>query len=128
MGLDMYAYRTPVQLNKSVDFQDEIMAGDETNATQIAYWRKHPNLHGWMEALYYAKGGEKESFNCVPVELTREDLDALALAIIDESLPGTTGFFFGNTKGSEYNADLQFVTEAIRCIENGDRVFYDSWW
>ena len=124
----MYAYRTSVQLSKSVDFQDEIYMEDETAATRIAYWRKHPNLHGWMEALYYAKGGEKESFNCVPVELTREDLDQLALDIIDESLPGTTGFFFGDSNNAKKEEDFTFIKEAIRCIENGERVFYDAWW
>jgi hypothetical protein len=124
MGLDMYAYRTSVQLSKPVDFNKEI----ESNCSEIKYWRKHPNLHGWMERLYYAKGGQKDSFNCTPVELTREDLNSLAQAIIDGELPETRGFFFGETDGSEYNEDLAFVKEAIKAIEEGDRVFYDSWW
>ena len=120
----MFAYRTSVQLSKSVDFNSEV----ENNCSEIKYWRKHPNLHGWMEKLYYAKGGEKESFNCASVELTREDLNELARAIIDGELPETRGFFFGATDGSEYDEDLAFVKEAIQAIEEGDRVFYDSWW
>jgi hypothetical protein len=125
MGLDMFAYRTPVKISKSVDFQDEIQ-GEVT--TEIKYWRKHPNLHGWMEKLYYAKGGKRDNFNCAPVELIREDLDELARAIIDGELPETRGFFFGESDGSEYNEDLEFVKEAIQAIEDGDKVYYDSWW
>jgi hypothetical protein len=34
-------------------------------ANELHYGRKHPNLHGWMEALYYAKGGAADTFNSV---------------------------------------------------------------
>jgi hypothetical protein len=27
---------------------------------ELAYWRKHPSLHGWMEHLFRAKGGTAE--------------------------------------------------------------------
>lgn len=57
MGLDQYAYARK---------------GD--NKTQICYWRKHANLQGYMEDLYYAKGGEADTFNCVEVELNEQDL------------------------------------------------------
>ena len=59
---------------------------------KLHYWRKHPNLHGWMQDLYYAKGGTAESFNCVPVQLTAEDLDRLETAVRTGTLPDTTGF------------------------------------
>ncbi|MFG1384347.1 hypothetical protein [Xanthobacter versatilis] len=70
MGLDMYSItlnRTPEQ---SVDFAAE-------DAAHIRYWRKHPNLHGWMERLYRSKGGTAPEFNCATLLLTGEDLDAL---------------------------------------------------
>ena len=58
MGLDMFAYTTSEELAASVDFEVETL-------TELHYWRKHPNLHGWMEALYYAKGGAADTFNSV---------------------------------------------------------------
>ena len=70
MGLDMYARITPDPVTSPVDFEVETSA-------DIHYWRKHPNLHGWMEQLYYAKGGAAESFNCVSVAVTADDLDRL---------------------------------------------------
>lgn len=43
-----------------VDFKGE-------DAAELHYWRKHPNLHGWMEQLYRDKGGAEEIFNCAAV-------------------------------------------------------------
>ncbi len=80
MGLDMYASTTKRRLKSSVDFN----YGKAD--VQIHYWRKHPNLHGWMEALYCEKGGTKE-FNCATVQLTADDIDALEHAITGGTLP-----------------------------------------
>jgi ABC-type sugar transport system ATPase subunit len=79
------AYMTREELPEAVDFQ-------VTHATEIHYWRKHPNLHGWMEKLYFEKGGSAEVFDCVAVVLTREDLDRLEADVKARRLPHTTGF------------------------------------
>ena len=131
MGLDMYAYKTKFKPSKEVDFQDELEQA-EVKLEDLHYWRKHPNLHGWMEDLYYEKGGEAESFNCCPVQLTLEDLQRLAAALLEvvPALPETDGFFFGQSEGSEEEVqdDLQFVKDAQQAIEEGYTVYYDSWW
>lgn len=125
----MYAYRTSVQISKPVDFQEEVYGKDIQGENQdLHYWRKHPNLHGWMERLYYQKGGQKESFNCAPVELTLDDLYILEADINYAKLPETDGFFFGQSYGTEAEDDLKFIQAARQAIEEGDRVFYDSWW
>lgn len=122
MGLDMYAYTRPGSVPQPVDF------GAQDVDKQIAYWRKHPDLHGWMERLYRAKGGKDEDFNCAPVELTLADLDALEADIHAGILPKTSGFFFGASDGSERNEDLAFVEKARAEIAAGKAVFYTSWW
>lgn len=104
---------------------------DENNeelVNEIMYWRKHPNLHGWMQDLYYEKGGEAESFNCVPVELTSEDLDRLEKDILENRLPHTDGFFFGESRSGINEKDLEFIKLSREAIAEGERVFYDSWW
>jgi hypothetical protein len=128
MGLDQFAYKTKVKPGKSVDFQDEVYK-DEVEHEEIHYWRKHPNIHGFMEELYREKGGESE-FNCRPVELTQEDIDRLAESILGEELPETSGFFFGQSYGNEEeeNDDLEFCKKASEAIKEGYTVFYDSWW
>jgi hypothetical protein len=95
---------------------------------EIAYWRKHPNLQGWMEALWRSKGGTGE-FNCEEVELTFQDLDNLMDAIKGSNLPQTQGFFFGSDKDYYYSRnDLNFVRDAKAAIADGYQVFYLSWW
>jgi len=127
----MFAYRTKVQLSKAVDFQDEVYMSGENNEdthSEIMYWRKHPNLHGWMENLYYEKQGEENLFNSAPVELTSEDLDLLEKDILENRLPHTEGFFFGESRSGVNEKDLEFIKLAREAIAEGDRVFYDSWW
>lgn len=120
MGLDMYAMTTAEPIESEIDFVVE-------DAEEIHYWRKHPNLHGWMQQLYYDKGG-KEDFNCVPVVLTLEDLERLEVTVKAGDLPATEGFFFGKSDGTEIEGDLDFVTKAREAITAGFIVFYDSWW
>ena len=97
MGLDMYAFALKGEVRSEVDFD----TNNVTSEVEVAYWRKHPNLHGWMEELYYQKGGTDDSFNGSKVVLTKTDLDSLEQDIIDGNLPNTSGFFFGQTDGSK---------------------------
>ena len=122
---------------KEVDFTDELYGKDENGeidyelqhveVKEIAYWRKHPDLHGWMENLYREKGGKENSFNGDPLVLTLEDLDRLEEDILRKNLPKTSGFFFGES-GDISLKDLEFVLEARKAIQEGDTVFYDSSW
>ena len=126
MGLDQFAFKTKAKLESQVDFQSQL-GGDEE---LLHDWRKHPNLHGWMEELYREKGGTGEAFNCDPLQLTQEDIDRLAKDILDGALPSTDGFFFGESFGDtdEENDDLEFCKKASEAIKEGYSVYYDSWW
>lgn len=124
MGLDMHAYTVPrKRIRKPVDFKTANLPNE-----QLHYWRKHPNLHGWMRELYYAKGGTDRDFNCVPVELNLIDLDDLERDILNDELPPTSGFFFGESDGSERDDDLLFIKNARQAIAEGLAVYYTSWW
>ena len=127
MGLDQFAYKTKVKPSQEIDFAKEVYE-DGTNE-EIHYWRKHPNIHGFMERLYREKGGEDE-FNCRQVVLTQDDINALASMILDKELPETSGPFFGQSFGDEEEEkeDLEFCKKASEAIKEGYTVFYDSWW
>ena len=127
MGLDMYAYAA-AQANADWGTGEQI---------EIAYWRKHPNLHGWMEQLWEAKGRpgvidtsyQDVMFNGVEVELTWDDLDQLEEDITNGRLPHTTGFFFGSNSDDYYQSqDLEFVRKARAELFTGLKVFYNSSW
>lgn len=124
MGLDQYAYKTTGKVNGKVDFDEP------ENTEKFFQWRKHSDLQGWMEKLYRAKGGKDEYFNCTPVVLTLDDLDSLENDIRQHKLPTTTGFFFGQSYGNDYELadDLDFIDKARRAVKDGYTVYYSSWW
>lgn len=123
MGLDMYAYRAS-QANSEYDDNRE-----------IAYWRKHPNLHGWMQRLWEEKGrpglteDEDPMFNGIELELTWDDIDRLEKDIKLGKLPSTSGFFFGRDADDHYKQyDLEFCKNAKADLFLCQRVFYNSSW
>ena len=123
MGLDQYA--TARRGEAKTD--DEGFTYYE-DSIELSYWRKHPNLQGWMEELYHEKGGSQE-FNCVDLELTLGDLDALEESLDEEALPETAGFFFGADSSDHYaEQDREFIREARAAIKQGYTVVYSSWW
>lgn len=121
MGLDMYAFitRTPVS---PVDFTAP------EDSQEIAYWCKHPDLHGWMAERYFEKGGNDPCFNCNTLRLDADDLDALEKAVNENRLPDTTGFFFGDSGPERIDEDREFILKAREALAAGYLVFYDSWW
>jgi hypothetical protein len=105
-----------------------------TKPYEIAYWRKHPNLHGWMEELWRKKNEPglqhpDQTFNGIELELTWDDLDELERAIRHGQLPNTEGFFFGKPADNHYyEQDLEFVNNAKAEVFLGLKVFYNSSW
>ena len=123
MGLDQYATARkgePQQDAEGYTYYEDTM--------ELAYWRKHPNLQGWMERLWHVKGNSGE-FNCVDLELTLDDLDSLEKSLDNEALPETVGFFFGGDADDHYaEADREFIVAARAAIKQGYTVIYSSWW
>jgi hypothetical protein len=120
MGLDMYAYTAA--------------KGGSEDTRELAYWRKHPNLHGWMERLWEHKlnleGRENpHNFNGIELELTWEDIGQLEKDVNEGKLPTTTGYFFGDPSDEYYKPkDLEFIKNARAELFLGLKVFYNSSW
>ena len=124
MGLDMYAYKTPRTTDATpVDYKIP-----KKGSAELHYWRKHADLHGWMQALYFEKGGADPQFNLASVELDETDLDRLERDIQAVHSPETLGFFFGETDESEKEDDLDFITNARAALNEGFLVYYSAWW
>jgi hypothetical protein len=141
MGLDMYAY-VAARAGQQAEFYEgsewdpdhkEHRNPNVNKPRDIAYWRKHPNLHGWMAQRWLEREGnelrETDNFNGIEFELTAEDLDDLEYAVKKRRLPGTSGFFFGdNADQHYYNEDLKFIQAARAEMFLGLKVFYNSSW
>ena len=144
MGLDQYAYSRPPRKRNS------------DNDIQIAEWRKHNRLQGWMQDLWESKGCPNEDkhgddddddaevlFNCVPLQLTEEDIYSLEDAILNFEFPESNGFFWGSDSyfwtdennephaDNDYwykESDLQFVKDARKALKKKHRIFYSCWY
>ena len=83
MGLDQY------EISPSMTrLEGRCASASGKNNEELAYWRKHNRLHGWMEDLYRDRGNAVEheafgnSFNCVEVELMGPSLTSSNLKLI----------------------------------------------
>ena len=122
MGLDMYAYTTAEEVSE-VDFS-------VSDSTELYYWRKFNALHGWMEDLYYSKGGKSDEFNCDNVRIDLDDLDDLEEVLKKGLLRPVDGFFFGSQTVEAYQIESasEFIGKARAAIAEGLTVYYSSWW
>ena len=137
MGLDQYLYAKRLSEQAIVTNSEDVV-----ETIDVATWRKHPNLQGFMENIWrtkyedYVKKLEEENpdsmftlFNVQKVGLSLEDLNAWEQAVINEELPNTTGFFFGSDSDERYkDYDLETIKKAKELIKEGYLIFYDSWW
>lgn len=94
-------------------------------------WRKHPDLHAWVQRLWRVRRHPNPNvgFNfSTPIGLESRDLDTLEHAVRHRQLPKGSGFFFGESDGSEQAGDLAFIAEARAAIAAGRLIYYTSWW
>jgi len=108
MGLDQYAF-----------------ARKDGEQNEIAYWRKHADLEGWMSDLYASRGGESK-FNCVELQLFKADIEKLEGE--HRNLETTTGFFWGTSDDRCIEETQSFIEEAKNLLDSGWIIIYTSWW
>ena len=136
MGLDQYAYAA-TRAGQQQEFWETAEAAEGSmeyvsrtveRPREIAYWRKHPNLHGWFKQEWESAGNEG-SFNGDELEITWDMLERLEYDIRNGELPDTRGFFFGDNSDAEYyEQDLEFIRNARAELFMGLKVFYNSSW
>lgn len=122
MGLDMCLYGEDVALELN-------------ERKELAYWRKHPQLHGYIVNTFAAGIDECQSIN-----LSLEDMKDIIEAIKTDSMfdKVVTGFFFGRSyfpTDDEYDEqkkeDLEYFLSAISWKLEDDEhreIYYQSSW
>lgn len=115
MGLDMYLngekYYWTIWEDQSKNLTEDGFKV-KTKTIELGYWRKHPNLHGYLVETF-AKGED----NCKPITLMKEDLITIMQAIKEKKLPSTSGFFFGQSDGTEVEEDLKIFEGALKWLD-----------
>lgn len=118
MGLDMYIRRRDKETNEE---------------QEIGYFRKHSDLHGYMEELYIKNGGVEE-FNCVPLLLPKEELIKIRELAKLELLHGgvfneARGFFWGESTKEDWKETVRIFDDILRDTDfEKEEIYYDSWW
>jgi hypothetical protein len=112
MGLDQYAFARK----------------DGEEQLEVAYWRKHANLEGWMSNVYQARNPSKADyeFNCVELRLFESDLSRLESE--HTSLEQAVGFFWGHSSPKKVSDTQEFIDKAKALMEDGWEIVYTSWW
>lgn len=104
-----------------------LMGSEDSSALNedLGYWRKHPNLHGFIVEEF--AGGVDE---CQPIPLTLENLERILEATRGDRLPHTTGFFFGASTSEDKPHTVEVITNAISWLKErpGRRVVYQASW
>jgi hypothetical protein len=129
MGLDMYltGHRFMHSMNKPNKRSRE-RGERKGELIDLGYWRKHPNLHGYIVQTF--AGGKDE---CQEIDLSAEGIREILAAIEADELPETTGFFFGVSDGTEKDDDLKIFRNALAWLEAKDdeawrSIYYQASW
>jgi len=127
MGLDMYLGGCRFFVGSRKNEEGDTVSEERV---ELGYWRKHPNLHGFIIETF-ADGVDE----CQQISLSQDDLETIYNAVQDNKLPHTTGFFFGESDGSkdERDYDLKVLHRSIEwlLVNNSDEyrtVVYQASW
>jgi hypothetical protein len=113
MGLDMYLTGEKFLMTRNLE-EDGFRLRSKT--IELGYWRKHPNLHGYI-VQSFARGEDE----CQEIDLS-DHLGAIIAAIQARDLPHTTGFFFGASDKSQeqLDQDIAIFERALAWVETDE--------
>jgi hypothetical protein len=128
MGLDMYLEgRT---FNWTTKAKQPMRDGYRVKGIllELGYWRKHPNLHGYIVKTF-ADGVDE----CQEIHLDADQIRQIIEAIKSKKLPHTDGPFFGRSDGGEDAESIDIFERAIKWLDAApkeefrDVVYQASW-
>lgn len=92
---------------------------------EIGYWRKHPNLHGFI-VNNFADGIDE----CQRIDLSLDDMIDIIDAVKNNDLPSTTGFFFGYSDDSRDTETLEIFRRAVELANSNPeyKFYYQASW
>ncbi len=131
MGLDMYLTGEKFFWTDWEHPENNIMEDGfrlKAKRYELGYWRKHPDLHGYIVETF-ADGKDE----CQEIELSKEDISQILNASENGKLPHTEGFFFGATQPEDKTETRKILTNALKWLktkENGiaKSIYYQASW
>lgn len=116
MGLDMYFFTQKPDCDPHCPKEE------------IAYFRKHSDLHGWMDEEWRKLYGDDIDFNCEYLEITEDMLKRLSDYLKLPEKKHYKGFFWGTSTDEDWKETKKLIPELKKRMKNGERIYYYSWW
>jgi len=130
MGLDMHLVGVKHMNRYSTTPEVEDHYPIRAKELDLGYWRKHPDLHGYIVQNF--GGGVDE---CQRIPLDAHQLRQLLSASEADALPTTTGFFFGTSSPEDKEHTRRVLERALGWVEEKDdyakswrEVYYQASW
>jgi hypothetical protein len=122
MGLDMFLKARKFYSH----LRDEPAVLDDgfevvTKDLDAGYWRKHPNLHGFIVDEF-----ANSLDDCNEIELDADCIKKILNAIENNELPHTEGFFFGESTGDEKSRDLEIFNKVLTWLKTEEKGVWKS--
>lgn len=123
MGLDMYLEGKKYYGYSSRTVAPQVEEGFELKEKifELGYWRKHPNLHGYIVQNF--AGGVDE---CQKIELDIKNIAQILTAVKEDKLPPTSGFFFGTSREEDKDPTIETFEKALRWLMTEEEGVYRS--
>lgn len=131
MGLDMYLNGEKFLWTNFQEPEKNITEDGfelKRKTFELGYWRKHPDLHGYI-VENFADGVDE----CQRIELYAEDLEDILASVMDNNLPKTEGFFFGVSESADEQDTIRILEGAIKWLKTEEAginrsVYYRASW
>jgi len=124
MGLDMF-----LRGEEQEDFSKTSAARDRGDIVKVStvyelgYWRKHPDLHGYIVETF-ADGKDE----CQRISLGKNELLQILKATGEDKLPHTEGFFFGASEPGDKERTVQIILKALKWMEESPDTYRDVYY
>lgn len=134
MGLDMFLFgRKSLWDGRNAQVRTEDGYKIDAIHIELGYWRKHPNLHGYI-VEHFAEGVDE----CQEIALDASAIEQIITAVMTKTLPTTEGFFFGVSDDTveQVSEDCRILRGALEWL-NADKsapdelmrsVYYQASW
>lgn len=117
MGLDMFLFGRKSLWDGKAPVRTEDGYKIDAIHIELGYWRKHPNLHGYIVDTF-AEGVDE----CQEIALDADAIAQIITAVMTKSLPTTEGFFFGVSDDTveQVSEDCRILRGALEWL-NADK-------
>ena len=123
-------YQALSQQQEEIEYARQDILQDE----EVGYWRKHSDLNGYFCGIYEDRAENIETFNCIPLVLSKEDcIEVLNMSknILEgkDEVTHHSGFFWGESCPEDWQDTVKIFSRVIEETDfDKEEIVYSCWW